>query len=222
MIHISETLAIQTVEEFLTAEELAQLVKIMDAELRATGWRPRTQAETLPAPAAADEILRHATARALPAMRRGMPSVTADAPWKYIELAAGEEVPRHLDGIPEPDVRPRRLGRIGVTITAAEEGGQFYVETSSSPLPWTGKVLGEAEGYHPGTSLSRSLPHESLIAGHHYAEPDWLADAPTTRWITPAGAGVALVYGAQVIHGVTPVTRGQARRFVTDLTDGTP
>ncbi|MFI9237235.1 hypothetical protein [Streptomyces sp. NPDC053079] len=216
MIHLSETLALQTVEDFLDANELAQLVKIMDAEHAATGWKPRSQADVIAAPGQAQEILRAATTRALPVLRRVLPSVTAHAPWAYTELTVGQEVPAHLDGIPDPAVRPRRLGRIGVVLDGPGRGGEFYVETTSSPVIWSGKEVGEEEGYAPGTALTHRLPHERA----HYSAPDWLRDAVRTRWVTATPPGVAVAYGAQVLHGVLPVRAGLLRKFVTDLTDG--
>lgn len=223
MIHVSETLALQTVEHFLSPDELSQLRKIMDIELDTTGWAPRYQAEVIAAPPAAQDILRQAISRALPAISRAMPSIVAAAPWAYTELAVGQEVPTHLDGIPDPGVAPRRLGRIGVTLHDAEAGGEFYIETTSSPAIWTGDHLGQAEGFLPGTPLARSLPHApGPDARPHDAAPDWLTSSPRTRWITTAAAGTAVFYGSQAIHGVQPVRAGHLRKFVTDLLDTNP
>ncbi|WP_246177298.1 hypothetical protein [Streptomyces paromomycinus] len=214
VIHISETLMLQTVEEFLTAEEISRLVKIMDSE--AAGWRPRHQAEVLKAPATAQEVLADATQRALPAIRRSMPSIAGSGHWGYTELAVGESVPTHLDGITSPRTPPRRIGRIGVTIADAAEGGRFYIETTSDSAPWTDTLLGAADGYEPDTPLTRSLPHGPAA---HEDTPQWLSAPRKSRWLTDAGPGVAVAYGAQVIHGVTPVLRGRVRKFVTDLVD---
>lgn len=220
MIHISETLALHTTEGFLTAGDLTQLRKIMRAALDESGWRPRHQAEILLAPPAAQEILQDATRRALPAIRRTMPSITAAASWSYTELAAGQEVPTHLDGIPDPAKPPRRLGRIGVVLDDAEAGGDFYIETTSSPGIWTGEDVGEADGFLPGTPLTHCLPHAPEPDVHpHEGVPAWLEGARRTRWTTDARAGTAVAYGAQVIHGVNPVRAGTLRKFVTDLLD---
>lgn len=220
MIHISETLALHTTEGFLNDSELAQLRKIMRGELDESGWRPRHQAEILLAPPAAQEILQEATRRALPTIRRTMPSITAAAPWAYTELTAGQEVPTHLDGIPDPATAPRRLGRIGVVLDDAEAGGEFYVETTSSPGIWSGDEVGEAEGFMPATPLTHSLPHAPKPdAPLHDSAPKWLAEARRTRWTTDARAGTAVAYGSQVIHGVSPVRSGHLRKFVTDLLD---
>ncbi|MEU3354429.1 hypothetical protein [Streptomyces sp. NPDC037389] len=220
MIHISETLVLQTIEDFLVVDELAQLRKVMAEERQATGWTPRYQAEVVPAPAVAQEILRTATERALPAIRRVMPSIRAAAPWSYTELGTGERVPTHLDGIHSPSAAPRRIGRIRVVLEEAEDGGDFYVETTSSGSVWTGEPAGEAEGFQPGTALTHRLPHAPGPDTHqHDSEPAWLREARRTRWTTEAGAGVAVAYGAQVIHGVTSVRAGRVRKFVTDLLD---
>ncbi|MEU7136047.1 hypothetical protein [Streptomyces sp. NPDC046261] len=215
MIHLSETLALQTVEDFLDADDLARLVKIMDAELAATGWKPRSPADVVLAPAQAQEILQAATVRAIPVLRRVLPSVTTHAPWAYTELTPGQDVPAHIDGIPDPAVRPRRLGRIGVVLDGPGGGGEFYVETTSSPAIWSGQAVGESEGYAPGTTLTHRLPHDRA----HHSTPEWLRDAVRTRWVAHTPPGVAVAYGAQVLHGVLPVHAGRLRKFVTDLTD---
>ncbi|GGX97728.1 hypothetical protein [Streptomyces hiroshimensis] len=215
MIHLTETLALQSVEEFLTPAELRQLVKIMDHEIAATGWKPRRQAEVFRAPGLAQEILRSATARALHVLQRALPSVAADARWDYTELTAGQHIPTHIDGIPDPAVAPRRIGRIGVVLEDADAGGEFYIETTAGPAVWTGTVVGEAEGYAPGTPLTHRMPH----LGGHEAVPAWLRDVDSTRWVTATRPGTALAYGAQVLHGVQPVRAGKLRKFVTDLLD---
>ncbi|MFF7725184.1 hypothetical protein [Streptomyces sp. NPDC008001] len=215
MIHLNETLALQSVEEFLTTAEREHLLKIMDSEIAATGWRPRHQADVLRAPAPAQEILRAATARSLHVLQRVLPSVTADGRWDYAELTEGQYIPTHVDGIPDPGTPPRRIGRIGVVVQQAEAGGEFYIETTASPAVWTGTVVGEAEGYAPGTPLTHRLPH----VHDHGAVPTWLEEVPTTRWVTPAPPGAGLAYGAQVLHGVQPVRAGRLRKFVTNLLD---
>ncbi|MEU1129098.1 hypothetical protein ABZ383_04420 [Streptomyces sp. NPDC005900] len=218
MIHISESLVLQSVEGFLTREELASLSKIMDADPHLADWSPRFQAEAVAVPPQAEEILQHATARAMPTLRRAIPSLRSAAPWGYTELTAGRCVPTHVDGIPDPEAEHCRLGRIGVVLEEADSGGEFYVETTADDSVWSGQVVGEKENFLPGTPLTRSMPHASGPAsGPHHGVPGWLADADRTRWVTDVGAGVALAYGAQVIHGVRPVRGGRLRKFVTDL-----
>ncbi|MFI1970481.1 hypothetical protein [Streptomyces cinnamoneus] len=218
MISLGETLALQTVEHFLQPEELTQLRKIMDQHLRVAGWTSGPYAQLLLAPDGAQEILRQATARSLPVIRRSMPSIDGDVPWHYTELLPGMSVPAHIDGIPHPATPPRRLGRIGVVVEEADGGGQFYLETTSSGAVWSGHDVGEADGYADGTPLTHDAPH---LPGPdvHAAEPPWLAGVRRTRWISDSGAGTAVAYGAQVLHGVTTVQAGRLRKFVTDLVD---
>lgn len=216
MIHISETLAIQTIEGFLGEEDIERLCKIMDEALLTADWQPRDGGDLMHVPPEAEDILQNAFAAALPAIRRSMPSIAAAVRFGYTEVRAGQSVPVHLDGIHNPHQPPRRIGRFGVTIADADEGGEFYVATTGSPTPWTGTVLGEDDGYSPGTPLAHRLDHEATRAS---GEPNWVADVPQTRWICQAPAGVAVAYGAQLIHGITPVTSGLLRKFVCDLTD---
>ncbi|MGW6055505.1 hypothetical protein [Streptomyces sp. NPDC055189] len=218
MIHPSETLALQTVEDFLTPEELTQLRKLMDDELHTSGWTPRFQAEVLTAPPPAQEILDHATTRALPAIRQAIPSIGSAAPWCYTELTAGQRVPTHLDGIPNPGPVGCRLGRIGVVLDEPEAGGQFYIETTSSDHVWSGERVGEPQGFLPDTPLTHRHPHAPLPdTRQHEGEPAWLTSASRTRWTTDASPGTAIAYGAHLIHGVRPVGTGRLRKFVTDL-----
>lgn len=214
MIHRSEMLALQSIEDFLSDEDISHLNKIMDEE--AGSWLPEVQAAVLPAPAEALEILDRAVERALPAIQRAMPSIAGAASWAYTHLTHHQEVPTHLGGITDPTVTPRRIGRIGVVVTAADAGGQFYVETTSAEGPWTGRLLTEAEGYEPGTPLARTLPDTSTA---HSTQPDWITPLARTRWICDAGQGNAVAYGTHLIHGVTRVRRGLLRKFVGDLID---
>ncbi|MGW0532469.1 hypothetical protein [Streptomyces sp. NPDC003032] len=218
MIHISESLVLQTVEGFLTPDELTTLSKIVDADPQLAEWTPRFEAEVVTAPPQAQEILQHATTRALPALRRAIPSLRYAAPWAYTVLTAGRRVPTHVDGIPDAGAEHCRLGRIGVVLEEADSGGEFYVETTADDGIWSGEFVGEKENFLPGTPLTRSVPHApGPDSSPHHGIPGWLAAADRTRWLTDAGAGVAVAYGAQVIHGVRPVRGGRLRKFVTDL-----
>ncbi|MGA4837623.1 hypothetical protein [Streptomyces sp. G45] len=214
LIRLSETLALHSVEDALSAADLDQLRKVVDTEPAPPEFSPEMGVYA-PAPALAEEILHAAVERALPTIRRLFPSARQDSAWKYVELREGQRVATHVDGIPDPGTAPRRVARLAVTLQRADAGGEFYVETTSSPALWTGDTAGEAEGFAPGTPLTRVLPH----IHEHSREANWLTAAQRTRWTTDAAPGVLLVYGAQVLHGVTPVRSGRLRKFVADLTD---
>ncbi|GAU70664.1 hypothetical protein SSP35_21_00590 [Streptomyces sp. NBRC 110611] len=79
VIGFSETVAVQTVEEFLTPDEAAQLVKIIDAHPRESGLVHRR------APEEAQEILQHAVHRSLPVIPSAPP------------LRAGVRTGSHMD-----------------------------------------------------------------------------------------------------------------------------
>lgn len=211
MIHMSETLALQTVEDFLSEEERSRLCKIVDSELGPSGVLQKH----VMAPDLAQQILEQATRRALPAIRRVMPSVSGAHPWHYVELPPGGRVPTHLNGIPDPQTRPRCIARLGVVITDAAEGGEFYIATTSSPAVWTDSTLNAEEGFAPGTLLATRVDHEQADD----EQLAWMSSIPQSRWITDGRAGVAVAYGAQLMHGVTAVRRGVLRKFVTSLTE---
>ncbi|MEU1171037.1 hypothetical protein [Streptomyces microflavus] len=218
MIHISETFALHTVEDFLPHEDVSQLNKIMDTESPPTA-RGDVRSQFERAPEAAQMILQQAIERALPNIRLVMPSVVSAAPWEFAQIAAGHRVPVHVDGIPDPTVRPRRLARLGVLVTAAEEGGHWFLATTSSPDLWGREELGERDGFMPGTRLTRSRATETGVDWVDHAVPTWAEDTPKTRWFPDAPVGVAIAYGAGLLHGMTEVKQGFARKFITDLLD---
>ncbi|GAU70665.1 hypothetical protein SSP35_21_00600 [Streptomyces sp. NBRC 110611] len=49
----------------------------------------------------------------------------------------------------------------------------------------------------------------------------WIDALPRTRWLSDTATGTATLYGVQVIHGVTPVTQGRLRKFISTLTAST-
>ncbi|MEU1313094.1 hypothetical protein ABZ419_29955 [Streptomyces cinnamoneus] len=221
MITLTETLAVDTVDEFLTAEEVAHLARVMDRHIERTGWKPAYTGEELAVlPDEVQDALRDAVLRHLPEIRRVFPSATGCSPWQLIQFDAGEGAVRHLDGIgADPFAAPRHVARIGVTVQDAERGGEFFFETTSSPRLWDPR-FGEATtpGYAPGMRFSRIAPHDKI--SRQDPETDWIHQVRGTPWTTPAGRGTAIVYGAQLIHGITPVTAGRCRKFITGLIAG--
>ncbi|GAU65839.1 hypothetical protein SSP35_02_02060 [Streptomyces sp. NBRC 110611] len=212
MINTSETLAVQTIENFLTADETAQVTKIVDDQLAATGWVPARPSEGLTPPDAAQEILSGAIGRAMPVIRRAFPSAAFVAPWLYHDLKPGDEIRSHVHGMGDPDERPVRLARVVFNLQDAGSGGEFYLDTSACDELWTGRVA-EADGvFAPGTRFVHEITARS--------GPVALDAIAATRWICRPPAGTTLVYGAQLIHGVTPVIAGRARKLITDLCAG--
>ncbi|MEU5402259.1 hypothetical protein ABZ348_23520 [Streptomyces sp. NPDC005963] len=210
MNHRSEMFALQSVEGFLGGEELSRLNKIMDGE--AAAWEPEIHAAVLPAPALAVDILNQAMTRALPTIQRAMPSIADAASWAYTHLSAGQEIPANLDGILDPAVAPARVGRIGVVISEADEGGRFSLE------PPTEEAL--RAGGHPDGSEQVRVARRPVAGPLSYgSDPSATPSLVRTRWTCYAGPGVAIAYGARLVSGVSPVRRGVLRTFVGDLID---
>ncbi|MCY0950466.1 hypothetical protein [Streptomyces sp. H27-S2] len=209
MINTSETLAVQTIENFLTPDETTQVTKIVDDQLAATGWVPARPSEGLTPPEAAQEILTAAIRRAMPVIRRAFPSALSVAPWLYHDLKPGDQIRSHVHGMGDPEARPVRLARVVFNLQDAESGGEFYLDTSACEELWNDRVAGPGGVFEAGSRFVHEITARS--------GPVDLGAIAATRWICRPPAGTTLVYGAQLIHGVTPVTAGRCRKLITDL-----
>ncbi|MDO3704054.1 hypothetical protein Q3W71_20520 [Micromonospora sp. C28SCA-DRY-2] len=235
MIHVAETLTTHSVEGFLSPTDVEQLATAMDEILAAAGTRrfdcgrtttmheipgltaaqamavyePAGRIEITELPSSVTAILDRATNRAMPTIRRAMPSVTALRPWTYVEYRTGQHITPHADGIaPDPHTWPRQIGGIGIPIRHADAGGDFYVETTGAPDIWASTDLASAAGYVPGMSLIHDGADNSSA---------WFRDLPRTRWTVRPRLGDAIVYGSQLTHGTEPVSSGRSRKFISWL-----
>ncbi|MEV5238239.1 hypothetical protein AB0K89_03780 [Streptomyces cinnamoneus] len=214
MIHMTETLALHTVEGFLTPDETAHVVKVLDDHLEATRWVPARPSDGLVAPAAVQEILAAAVQRALPSIRRVFPSVGAATPWDYHDLRPGDRIEPHVHGVGDPERRPQRVARVAFHLQEAEHGGEFYVDTCASDALWTQRTAGPGSAFVPGTQFVREISHHAGPAAVAA-----LSGIPRTRWTSAPPAGTAVVYGAQLVHGVATVREGRLRKLITNLLD---
>lgn len=235
LIHTAETLGVGSVEEFLTADEIADLVSLMDDFLaeddaerfgeqrsesiheipghtaaQAMGvYEPAGRIEIPKLPIEAESVLQHAFARAHAAVGRLMPSITTCRPWTYVEYGPGQHITPHLDGIaPDPMSWPRQIAGISIVISRPETGGAFFVESTSHDRLWDRQCVDVDAGYVPGTWLARDGADSSA---------EWFRSMPRTRWSVDPAPGTALLYGSQLAHGTEPVTRGRARKFISWL-----
>ncbi|MFE0043377.1 hypothetical protein [Streptomyces albireticuli] len=215
MIHMTETLAVHTVEGFLTPDETAEVVKLMDDHLATTRWVPARPSDGLAPPASVQEILGGAVERALPAIRRVFPSAVAVTPWDYHGLGPGDRIEAHVHGVSAPESRPQRVARVAFHLREAERGGEFYVDTCASDALWTDRTAGPGSAFAPGTRFVREISHHSGPR-----EIAALSGVPRTRWTSAPPAGTAVVYGAQLVHGVEAVRAGRLRKLITNLMDG--
>ncbi len=214
---MTETLAVHTIEGFLTPDETERLTKVLDEHLAATGWVPARPSDGMAAPGEAEEILAFAVERALPAIRRVFPSVAGATPWDYHDLGPGDRIEPHVHGVSDPAKRPQRVARVAFHLQEAERGGEFYVDTCSSDALWTERAAGPGSAFLPGTRFVREISHHAGPAATAA-----LRGVPRTRWTSAPPAGTAVVYGAQLVHGVETVREGRLRKLITNLLDGPP
>lgn len=180
-----------------------------DTAVAMTTYEPAGRVEITEIPVDAEAMLQRAFRRARPMLARILPSVTSCRPWTYVEYAVGQHITAHLDGIaPDPAAWPRQIAGISVTIEASEEGGDFFVETTSSQRLWNSELTGPVPGY----AAAMSFAHD----GADNSSP-WFATMPRTRWTVSPGPGTALLYGSQLAHGTTPVRSGHSRKFISWL-----
>ncbi|WP_131770257.1 2OG-Fe(II) oxygenase [Candidatus Protofrankia californiensis] len=233
MIHIAETLNIGSIEGFLTPGEMRELTAVMDAALADDGSRrydtertstlhsipghtprqamdiyePAGRLETQELPQRAVTLLAAAVERATPALKRAMPVLTACREWMYVEYGPGQHITPHLDGIaPDPTIWPRQIAGISVALERAEDGGEFFVETTSADALWSPQHPGD--GYHQPMAFARDGADHSA---------DWFRTLPRTRWHVTPQPGTALLYGSQLTHGTEPVRQGRERKFISWL-----
>ncbi|MFB6552700.1 2OG-Fe(II) oxygenase [Streptomyces sp. NPDC056405] len=233
MIHIAETLTVSSIENFLTPEEITTLISTVDDALGDDGLRrfdtertttlhsipghtseqamavyePAGRLELHPSPETAAKILAHAVERAMPALRRALPALTSCREWMYVEYAPGQHITPHVDGIaPNPTDSVRQLAGISVVLEHAEDGGEFFVETTSHSALWSDQHGGD--GYDPAMAFTHDGADHSA---------DWFRTMPRTRWSVHPGPGTALLYGSQVTHGTEPVRAGRERKFISWL-----
>lgn len=83
------------------------------------------------------------------------------------------------------------------------------LRSCSSDALWSKRTAHPDSGFEPGTPFVHEITARS--------GPVSLDDIPRTRWTCAAPAGATVVYGSQLIHGVTPVTEGRVRRLITNL-----
>lgn len=234
-IHLAETLAVGSIEGFLTTPEIARLDTLMTDHLRAAGgdrfgagrtesiheipghtaaeamafYEPAGRIEVRQLPVDAENLLQSAFDRAREPLSRAVPSVTLCRPWTYVEYGPGQHITAHLDGIaPDPFSWPRQIAGISVVITEAEQGGRFQVETTADPCLWSDQAAEPDDGYAPGMAFARDGADRSAA---------WFSAASRTTWTAEPAPGTALLYGSQLAHATTPVLAGRSRKFISWL-----
>ncbi|WP_203932545.1 phytanoyl-CoA dioxygenase family protein [Virgisporangium ochraceum] len=165
-----------------------------------TIFEPAGRAETTALPDEAAKLLALASERAVPRLRRFLPSARTVSDWILVSYGVGQYITPHIDlAHNDDDPNHPKLAGIGVPLTPADEyeGGEFFVETTASPSIWAGE--------HNGVPYTRPDCDESA---------EWFRSLRRTRWQARAQAGDALLYGSQLTHGTTPVTAGRVTKVI--------
>jgi hypothetical protein len=231
-ISLTQTLTVGSIGDFLAADEVRHLTTAMGLYLRkkpsagplrthsiheipglATAqamavYEPAGRIEITTLPTDAEALLQHAVERVRPRFELMLPSFTACRPWVYVEYGPGQHITSHVDGIaPDPGSWPRQLAGISVVVGLPEEGGDFYIETTSDPGLWRPHA-DRPDGYQDRMLFARDGADLSST---------WFARLERTRWTTAPALGTALIYGSQLIHGTQPVRRGRCSKFISWL-----
>ncbi|HEU0132419.1 MAG TPA: 2OG-Fe(II) oxygenase [Mycobacteriales bacterium] len=225
----AQTLAVHSVEGFLTAAECAAVRAEMREVLLAHGeqtfgaarstsvhsvdglptetamklYEPAGRVEVTPVPDAVRRIAEGAFARAAGTFGRAVPAASRIADLIYIEYGEGQFVTPHVD-YRHNDDDPRRPKVAGISILLSDDhvGGEFFVETCGSDESWVDT---------DGVPTVREGADSS---------GEWFTSLRRTRWRAQPRAGDAVVYGSQLTHGTEPVVAGRACKLIGFLTTG--
>ncbi|MBH1937471.1 phytanoyl-CoA dioxygenase family protein [Streptomyces sp. AV19] len=169
----------------LAGEDLARVKEV---------YEPRGRIEYDELPVDITELLDSAVDRRMDELRRVFPSARRSMDWLYVEYGAGQYVTPHID-YPFNEIAPERpkVAAIGIVLSEADSGGEFFVETGGGGSLWNedGSVKENATLHSP-----------------------WFAAMRRTRWRVTCRAGDALCWGTQLVHGTEPVTSGRTGKFI--------
>lgn len=157
-------------------------------------YEPEGRLELDEVPAEVERLLASAAARALPALRRVYPSARTIGDWIYLEYGPGQFITPHIDGT-DRDEHSRQLAGISICLCDDYTGGAFEVATSSS------------DRLFDATGRSR------VGAGADNSKP-WFASLARTQWSCRPRAGDAICYGSRLVHSTQPVLSGIAKKAI--------
>ncbi|MDN2495622.1 hypothetical protein A5780_32175 [Nocardia sp. 852002-20019_SCH5090214] len=238
-IGFNETLTVGSIEEFLSASEIAILEGCMDQFLRdidgedirstydqrrttsiheipghdtavaMATYEPAGRVEITNIPGAAEDILQQAFTRSRRALQRSLPSVSSCRPWTYVEYGPGQHITPHLDGI-APDPHDWPRQIAGISVVIGTRCQGGDFFVETTSAEQLWKSGGV--GQVPGYDPGMAFARD----GADNSSP-WFAATARTRWSAAPAPGTALLYGSQLAHGTTPVQVGRARKFISWL-----
>lgn len=238
-IGLNETLTVGSIEEFLTARELATLEELMEEFLRDTAggdirsaydqrrtnsiheipghdtaaamatYEPAGRVEITDIPADAESILQQAFSRSQHTLERMLPSVSSCRPWTYVEYGPGQHITPHLDGI-APNPHGWPRQIAGISVVIGTRcEGGDFFVETTSDDQLWNP---DVAGPVPGYEPGMAFARD----GADNSSP-WFAATARTRWSAAPAPGTALLYGSQLAHGTTPVRTGRSRKFISWL-----
>jgi hypothetical protein len=160
--------------------------------------RGRLDVNTADLPVEVIEIVEAAFLRHIEDIRRAYPSATWPYAVTYVEYGPAQFFTPHADGITD-----RQVAGFGVTLTNDVTGGEFCVETCGSNRMWIAGPDGEA----------------TLAQGADMGS-EWFRSIPRTKWAMTPRKGMAVFYGAALVHSSQPVIAGTAKRVLAFMTNG--
>jgi hypothetical protein len=222
---LTEALLPYSIENFLTAEETAAIVDVMDRykatnperlEAGATGksvhfsdttavtdlvgvYEPQGRIEvTVPQlPEQVAEIVEQAFFRRIEDVRRAYPSGAWPYGFTYVEYSAKQFFTAHTDGLTEA-----QCAGFGVTLTNDFEGGEFCVETCGSNRLWTAGAGGSP-----------------MLAPSSNSGAEWFRQMPRTQWSMRPRQGTAVFYGSALVHASKPVVSGTLKKVIAFISN---
>jgi alkylated DNA repair dioxygenase AlkB len=221
-VRVSESLGFFSIERFLTGDEVREILRVVQEhrdtlsqeELHETeratsvhyvpevslsmtmaAYEPHGRVEITPLPATAEKILADAVDRALPAVRRVFPSARRGEAWTYLEYGPDQHITAHIDHPVEIADDGAHVVGLSILLSDDFEGGDFVLETSSSPELWRD-----------------DRPEFTREGADHTS--DWFPAVATTKWRARPSLGTAVLYGTQLIHGTDPVRQGCAKKII--------
>jgi 2OG-Fe(II) oxygenase superfamily len=215
---------IHSVEEACTTKESAELADLMEAFIGASDdiyvvggrrdasvheipghtaraaaavYEPNGRIECTELPVAVEKILKDIFYRNLPSLQYAFPDAARNNGWFYVEYETGQFVNPHVDyhgrlGDPWPGI----MATISLSVRNADEGGQFFVESSGDGSIWEQPRIARR--------------------GLDWSTPSF-RDQRRVRWTAQHEPGDMLVWSSQVIHGTKPVRVGRSCKFLTQL-----
>ena len=214
---IYESFSILSVEKFLQNNELSSINSILNEVEKnykvefgkysvhtsdkysikelSSAFEPNGRYEINNIPKDVELILNKALTRNLNTIQKIFPKVKRALPWNFLVYDKNQFCNSHVDYIFKTENNETVYCGIGIVITPAIFGGEFYIETSGS--------------------------NNYIIDGEVAADMNYTNEKfkkmKRTKWTVNQAKGTAVLYGTQTIHGTNPVIKGKSKKIISWL-----